>query len=92
MLFAYIGPETLLPLTSIVAAGAGFVMMFGRQVGRFLKACFHLASRRPKPADPTWRDGVRLDQAEGVARPSARAARQAAQQAGDQPSSRTSSS
>jgi hypothetical protein len=30
MLFAYFGPETLLPVTSIVACVAGSLMMFGR--------------------------------------------------------------
>ena len=30
MLLAYFGPETVLPLTSIVAAAVGVVMMFGR--------------------------------------------------------------
>ena len=31
MLFAYVGPETVLPLTSILAAGVGVLLMFGRQ-------------------------------------------------------------
>ena len=30
MVFAYLGPETMLPMTSIVAGLVGFVMMFGR--------------------------------------------------------------
>ena len=34
MLFAYFGPETTLPLTSAIAAVAGFGLMFGRQVAR----------------------------------------------------------
>lgn len=34
MLLAYFGPETVLPLTSILAAVGGFVLMFGRQVAR----------------------------------------------------------
>jgi nitrate reductase gamma subunit len=32
MLFAYIGPETMMPMASIVAAVAGVVMMFGRNI------------------------------------------------------------
>ncbi len=32
MLFAYFGPETMMPVASIVAAVAGVVMMFGRNV------------------------------------------------------------
>lgn len=30
MLFAYLGPETLLPMTSVLAAAVGVVAMFGR--------------------------------------------------------------
>jgi hypothetical protein len=32
MLFAYIGPETMLPLASVFAGIVGVVLMFGRQV------------------------------------------------------------
>lgn len=32
MLFAYVGPETMLPLWSMVAAAVGVVLMFGRNV------------------------------------------------------------
>ncbi len=32
MLFAYVGPETMLPLWSVVAAAVGVVLMFGRNV------------------------------------------------------------
>jgi uncharacterized membrane protein len=32
MLFAYLGPETVLPLTSVVAAIVGIVLMLGRQI------------------------------------------------------------
>jgi hypothetical protein len=35
-LFAYLGPETVLPLTSVVAAVAGVVLMFGRNALRFV--------------------------------------------------------
>ena len=37
MLFAYLGPETMMPVASIIAAVAGVFMMFGRnvvQIGR----------------------------------------------------------
>ncbi len=34
MLFAYFGPETVLPATSALAAVAGFVLMFGKNAGR----------------------------------------------------------
>jgi hypothetical protein len=36
LIFAYFGPETFLPLTSIVAAVVGVVMMFGRNTIRFV--------------------------------------------------------
>jgi hypothetical protein len=35
MLFAYIGPETMMPVASIIAAVAGVFMMFGRNVVYF---------------------------------------------------------
>jgi hypothetical protein len=37
ILFAYFGPETMFPLTSVVAACAGAVMMFGRGLMRFTR-------------------------------------------------------
>jgi hypothetical protein len=35
MHFAYIGPETMLPLASVVMAAVGGVLMFGRNVLSF---------------------------------------------------------
>jgi hypothetical protein len=32
MLFAYVGPETMMPVASVLAAVAGVVMMFGRNI------------------------------------------------------------
>jgi len=32
MLFAYFGPETMLPVTSIIVAVGGVIMLFGRNV------------------------------------------------------------
>ena len=32
MLFAYIGPETMMPVASVIAATVGVVMMFGRNI------------------------------------------------------------
>jgi hypothetical protein len=34
LLFAYVGPDTLLPLTSGLAGALGVFLMFGRQVRR----------------------------------------------------------
>ena len=45
MIFAYFGPETVLPLTSIVAAAVGVVMMFGRNTLRFALMFARRASR-----------------------------------------------
>jgi hypothetical protein len=35
MLFAYFGPETMMPVASIIAAVTGVVLMFGRSVIAF---------------------------------------------------------
>jgi hypothetical protein len=35
MVFAYFGPETMMPVASIVAAVVGVAMMFGRNVVYF---------------------------------------------------------
>ena len=35
MLFSYIGPETMMPVASVIAAVAGVFMMFGRSVMGF---------------------------------------------------------
>ncbi len=32
MLFGYVGPETMMPLASVVAAAVGVFLMFGRNV------------------------------------------------------------
>jgi hypothetical protein len=36
-IFAYFGPETMLPLTSVLATVAGLVMMFGRTSIRIIR-------------------------------------------------------
>ena len=40
MLFAYIGPETMMPVASVIAAVAGVMMMFGRNVVGFGRNVF----------------------------------------------------
>ena len=56
MLLAYLGPEAVLPLTSTLAAVAGLVLMFGRQLSRFLFMIVSTTTRRSpttaKPARP----------------------------------------
>jgi hypothetical protein len=47
MLFAYFGPEAMMPAASVIAAAIGVVMMFGRNIldyGRSL-----VDRRRPHP-------------------------------------------
>jgi hypothetical protein len=46
LIFAYIGPETLLPLTSGLAGIAGVVLMFGRGTARFAIKCYRLVVRK----------------------------------------------
>ena len=49
MLFAYFGPETVLPATSALAAAVGFLLMFGKQAGRLAVAfASRLLRRGPK--------------------------------------------
>jgi hypothetical protein len=46
MLFAYFGPETFLPMTSLVAAVAGVLLVSGRSFFRFVVGIFQVARRR----------------------------------------------
>ena len=49
--FAYLGPETMLPMTSVVAGVVGFLMMFGRNSFRRASAVVRrlASSRKPLP-------------------------------------------
>ena len=59
-LFAYIGPETIVPATSILAAIFGFLLAFGKMALQpFVKTFCWLTGRKPAvaplsvaPADP----------------------------------------
>lgn len=53
-LFAYFGPETLMPLTSIIAAAAGVFLMFGRNTLRVITGLFSSIGRifRREPQIP----------------------------------------
>ncbi|GIW88207.1 MAG: hypothetical protein KatS3mg108_2531 [Isosphaeraceae bacterium] len=46
MLFAYFGPETVMPLASIVAAIAGAALMFWRNLVYFAKRIIRAATGR----------------------------------------------
>ena len=48
MLLAYLGPETLLPLTSIVAGIAGGLLMFGKNLLRMAKLTVRLITGRSR--------------------------------------------
>ena len=45
MLFAYIGPETILPLASAIAAIGGVVMMFWNSICRAFAWCLRKLKR-----------------------------------------------
>ena len=45
---AYLGPETMLPMTSIVAGVVGFLMMFGRNALRLCSAAFRRLTSNSK--------------------------------------------
>ncbi len=45
LFFLYIGPETILPLTSFIAAIVGFFLMFWRWVVGSCKRCMKFCSR-----------------------------------------------
>jgi hypothetical protein len=69
MLFAYFGPETVLPLGSALAAVLGVFLMFGRQVIFMTRRAFGRIARlfRPgrlpksAPAAPSHGGSVRYD-------------------------------
>ena len=51
--FAYVGPEVVLPMASVVAAAFGFVMMVGRApfriAGRWIRAVRTGGKKEPRP-------------------------------------------
>jgi hypothetical protein len=51
ILLGYIGPETMLPLASILAAGTGVLLMFWRFIVQGLRRIFGLILRRKKNVD-----------------------------------------
>lgn len=51
VLFGYFGPETVLPMTSVIATVVGLFMMFGRNTLRFLFRWRRSASSTPKGAE-----------------------------------------
>jgi hypothetical protein len=58
MVFAYLGPETMLPMTSVVAGVAGVLMMFGRSSVRWIVGKFRSLASKPKAAPRLRRIGT----------------------------------
>ncbi len=62
MVLAYLGPETMLPMTSVVAGVAGVAMLFGRNSMRWAlnvaRRLFAMARPRPKPRTRTRKIGT----------------------------------
>lgn len=65
MIFAYFGPETMLPVTSVVATVVGLVMMFGRVALRLSTTAFRRAILRPFRAGALRPNLLRQSQVEG---------------------------
>ncbi len=57
VVFAYLGPETMLPMTSVVAGVVGVLMMLGRNSWLWARGIFQQLSTRPKVARPARRIG-----------------------------------
>jgi hypothetical protein len=57
MLLGYIGPETMLPLASILAAGVGVILMFWKYIIQLIRrmfgAIFRIFRRKKKNVDTT---------------------------------------
>jgi hypothetical protein len=58
LVLAYLGPETMLPMTSVVAGIAGVIMMFGRTSLRWVVARFRQVLPSSKPKVPDRRIGT----------------------------------
>ncbi|MDB5351309.1 MAG: hypothetical protein JWN86_2556 [Planctomycetota bacterium] len=75
MILAYFGPETVLPLASVVAAAFGVVMMFGRMSLKILLSPLRWLGRAKRSTSagsamrgPTaWRQGANPSRRESVA-------------------------
>jgi hypothetical protein len=48
MVFAYFGPETMMPVASIIAAVAGVAMMFGRNLVHFFRSLYRRVWTGPR--------------------------------------------
>ncbi len=57
LVFAYLGPETMLPMTSVIAGVAGVVMMFGRSSLRWFVGVIRRIVPQAKSSSPSRRIG-----------------------------------
>jgi hypothetical protein len=53
----YLGPETLMPLASILAAIAGFFLMFWRVIVKFVKTTYRKIRGLPEETPPDVDEG-----------------------------------
>ncbi len=56
VLFAYLGPDTMLPVASVLAAIIGFLLVCWNYVVAFVRRVFRLVTGRKDP--PSELDGV----------------------------------
>ena len=59
----YLGPETLMPLASILAAIVGFFLMFWRLIVKFFKTMYRKMRGLPDEAPPEFDDEGMLEDA-----------------------------
>lgn len=55
VIFGYIGPETTLPMMSVVASALGIVLMFGRYLLNFAKSCARVIQGKNHAELNRWR-------------------------------------
>lgn len=60
-LLAYIGPETILPASSILASIGGLWLMFGRRLRNLLNRCVRCCTGGKPPAADDESEVVELD-------------------------------
>ncbi|MBK9925994.1 MAG: hypothetical protein IPP66_11980 [Anaerolineales bacterium] len=58
----YLGPETLMPLASVLAAIAGFFLIFWRLIVRFVKTIYRKLRGLPDEVPPEVEDVVDEEQ------------------------------
>ncbi len=57
VVFAYLGPETMLPMTSVVAGVVGVLMMLGRNSWLWARGIYQQLATKPKEVRPVRRIG-----------------------------------